>query len=283
MERLKAKIIENKKITQSFYKMRIESVYLAKNSKPGQFIEAKCSDGNEPLLRRPLGVHRILKDEIEILYEVVGKGTELLSGKKTGGYLDIIGPLGNGFKILSGVYSDKRPAVLVGGGVGIAPLLALAQKLVCKVHSRQSIVHRKKVYILIGAKTREHILCKKEFKALGAEVIISTEDGSDGKKGLITESLQLLLLTIDCGLSAIYACGPTGMLKIVAKIAEEKRIPCQVSLEERMACGVGVCLGCPVKIRTAYSVQPACPAGRLYEYKMVCKDGPVFNAEEIVW
>lgn len=275
MKQIKAKILENKKAAQGFYKMRVESAYLAKSAKPGQFLEVKCSDANDLLLRRPLGVHRILKNSIEILYEVIGKGTELLSGKKAGGYLDIIGPLGNGFTIRPKT-KDHRPqtTILVAGGIGVAPLLALAEKLVESLEFR---VQRKKIFILIGACKKEHILCANDFKKLGCKVIISTEDGSLGKRGLITEQLNFLLSTINYELSTIYACGPTAMLKAVAKIAEARQIECQVSLDERMACGVGVCLGCPVRIKSPES------SSQGTAYKMVCKDGPVFNAKEIAW
>lgn len=257
MKQLNCKIIENKKIAEPFYKMRIETPYIAKNAKPGQFIEVKCSDTNDPLLRRPLGMHRILKNEIEILYEVVGKGTKSLSCRKKGEYLDMIGPLGNGFSILS----DKRPAILVAGGIGAAPLLALAEKITA---------NRAGSHVIIGAKTASQVLCEREFKKTGSFVMISTEDGSKGHKGYATDILKHLLKTIGCQSSGIYACGPHPMLKAVAHIAHLTGIPCQVSLEERMACGVGACLGCPVKIKGQ-------------EYKMVCKDGPVFNAEEIAW
>jgi len=265
MKQLKAKISENKKIAQGFYKMRIESPYLAKNSKPGQFVEVRCSEKTDPLLPRPLGCHRILEDGIELLYEVVGNGTAMLSEKKAGEALNLIGPLGNGFDITA----STKAAILVAGGVGVAPLVALAEAL---VHSPRSIVHgkKRKIFILLGAKTKNQILCKNEFKKLGTEIIISTEDGSEGKCGLITDCLSLLLSTMDHRLSTIYACGPAGMLKEVTHIAKDKKMPCQVSLEEHMACGVGVCLGCPVKIKGG-------------EYRMVCKDGPVFNAEDIAW
>ena len=289
MKQLEVKITENKKISRDFYKIRVESVYLAKNSKPGQFVEVKCSDGFEPLLRRPLGVHRISNNGIEILYEVVGKGTKLLSRKRSGDIIDVIGPLGNGFSFARSMVHGPWSMVLIAGGVGVAPLVALAENL---VHSSKLIVHGKrkkiKLYVLIGARTKSHILCVDEFKKLGAEVIIYTEDGSLGKKGLITAGLNSLLPTLNSQLSTIYACGPIAMLKTIAKIAETKRIPCQVSMEERMACGVGVCLGCPVRIRTAYSVQRTAltqyaQRNTQYEYKMVCKDGPVFNAEDVVW
>ncbi|MCX5686510.1 MAG: dihydroorotate dehydrogenase electron transfer subunit [Candidatus Omnitrophica bacterium] len=258
MKRLQCGISENEKIAQSFYKMRVESLYLARNSKPGQFIEVQCSDGIEPLLRRPLGVHRILKNGIDLLYEVVGKGTAMLSEKKAGEEIDLIGPLGNGFML-------NEKTILVAGGIGIAPLLALAEQL---AYSK-----KQKIHVFIGAKTKEHIICAEDFKKIGCDVSVSTEDGSRGYKGLVTNLLNKLFddETIKpSNDTTIYACGPVGMLKTVARIAKTNQIPCQVSLEERMACGVGVCLGCPVKVKGG-------------EYKMVCKDGPVFNAEEIAW
>ncbi|MCX5667877.1 MAG: dihydroorotate dehydrogenase electron transfer subunit [Candidatus Omnitrophica bacterium] len=292
MKQLEAKIIENKSLARGFYKMRLGSAYLAKNSKPGQFVEIKCSEGGEVLLRRPLGVHRILNGGIEVLYKVIGKGTELLSRKRPGDTVDVIGPLGNGFSIKRNTNDKRRTTVLVAGGIGVAPLVALAESL---VHSSKLIVHskRKKIYVLIGACKKGHVLCVNDFKKLGAEVIVYTEDGFLGKKGLVTDGLNSLLSTINYELSTIYACGPAAMLKTIAKIAEAKRVPCQVSMEERMACGVGVCLGCPIKVHTT-STQYAIPRtthfvrarGRRntqYAYKMACKDGPVFNAKEIVW
>lgn len=277
MKQIKAKIVENKKVAADFYRMRVESAYLAKNTKPGQFFEARCSDTSEPLLRRPLGAHRILKDGVEMLYEIVGKGTELLSQKKQGGLLDIIGPLGNGFTLPRTTHDARRTTILIAGGIGVAPLVALAENI---AYSVQRIADRKKqnIYVLIGAKSKNHITCEKDFKNIGCEVFVSTEDGSKGEKGLITKTLESLLNAKRYTLNAVfYACGPTPMLKAVARIAADHKIPCQVSLEERMACGVGVCLGCPVKIKTRDARR-----NTQYEYKMVCKDGPVFNAEEVI-
>lgn len=277
MKQLELKILENNEVAPGFYKMHIQSQYLAKNTQPGQFFEVKCSETNNPLLRRPLGVHRILKNGIEILYEVAGRGTKLLSQKKASEYLNIIGPLGNGFNVSSVKRQVSSIPILVAGGIGVAPLLALAESL---AYSVERIAHRKKteMHVLIGACKKEHVLCVNDFKKLGCEVMVSTEDGSLGKKGLITECLTSLLSTLNPKFSTIYACGPTVMLKAVAKIAEMHRMECQVSLEERMACGIGVCLGCPVKVKP--NPEPRTPnAG----YKMVCKDGPVFNAREIAW
>lgn len=257
MKQLMAKIVENKKVAPDFYRMRVESAYLAKNTKPGQFLEVKCSDSAEPLLRRPFSAHRILKSSVEILYEVVGKGTQLLSKKKAQDNIDLIGPLGNGFKPFPG----KKHAVLVAGGVGVAPLLALAGRISVKKPGS---------HVIIGAKNKAGLLCEKEFKDLGCFVMVSTEDGSKGHKGYATEILKHLLKTIGCQTSGIYACGPHPMLKAAAHISSLMDVPCQVSLEEKMACGIGVCLGCPVKIKES-------------GYKMVCKDGPVFDAKEIAW
>lgn len=249
----------------SFYKMKLSSGYLAKHAVAGQFIEIRCVKGMDPLLRRPLGVHRITAGGIEALYEVVGKGTALLAAMCAGAELDIIGPLGNGFDL--GRSSDIN--ILVAGGIGVAPLVALAESL--------SKRRGKRVHVMIGARTKSHVMCEKEFRTLGCAVKVSTDDGSKGLRGLVTEPLKEFLETCELNAylpelrhAAIYACGPNPMLKAVSRIASEHGIPCQVSFEERMACGVGVCLGCPVKV-----------IGN--EYKMVCKDGPVFNAAEIAW
>ena len=265
MRQLKAEILANKKIGRGFYRMKLREGYMAKAARPGQFVEVKCASGTEPLLRRPLGVHRIWPGGIEMLYEVVGKGTALLSAKSAGEELDLIGPLGNGFDL--DLASDIN--ILVAGGIGAAPLPALAESLCAR--------QNKKVHVMIGAKTRSHIMCEEEFKSLGCTVKVSTDDGSRGYKGLVTELLARLLAA--CKIEAylpkfrrvmVYACGPVEMLRAVREITLKRGVPCQVSLEERMACGTGVCLGCPVKVRAG-------------SYKMVCKDGPVFNAEEITW
>ncbi|MFA6320275.1 MAG: dihydroorotate dehydrogenase electron transfer subunit [Candidatus Omnitrophota bacterium] len=266
MKQLNEKILDNKKMGAGFWRMRICSAYLAGKAKPGQFVEVRCSAGSDPLLRRPLGIHRIIKGGAELLYEVVGKGTDILSQKKKGEELDLIGPLGNGFD----VPGRKGIAILVAGGNGVAPLFALAEKI-------EKLGW--KVKVLIGARHNTHILCEKEFKSLGAEVIVATEDGSKGHKGLVTHLLKTELAGAQTGkVVNVYACGPMGMLKAVANIARDYRAPCQVSLEERMACGVGVCLGCPVKIKIGHGINEAG-----YTYKMVCKDGPVFDAEEVFW
>lgn len=261
MKKSVVKVIDNRNISSGFYRMRVKSAYLAKNTRPGQFFEVKCPDGAGTFLRRPLGAHRINKESVEMLYEVVGKGTAALSVVRAGQELDIIGPLGNGFNI-SKTKSGRPAAILVAGGIGVAPLVALAERL----------GKRGSVTAIIGACKKSHVLCENDIKKTGARVLVATEDGSKGVKGLVTDLLvKVLLTTKDLRLADIYACGPTGMLKAVAGIARKYQVPCQVSMEEHMACGVGVCLGCPVKMK------------RTGEYKMVCKDGPVFDAEGVAW
>ena len=275
MRRLRAKIRSNERISGRFYKMRVTSKYLGAEAKPGQFVEVRCSGDNDPLLRRPIGVHRITGDGIEILYEVVGRGTSLLANMRSGDDLDLIGPLVNGFTVQA--TNNQRPTtVLVAGGIGVAPLMALAEEL---AHSAQRVAYRKNIQVLIGAKTKNHILCEREFKRLGCNVSIATEDGSRGRKGLVTDLLKkLVLTTYDLKHTTICACGPSAMLKAVASTAKAHDIPCQVSLEERMACGVGVCLGCPIRVRTNNKQQTT-----NHTYKMVCKDGPVFDSGGIIW
>ena len=242
--------------------MEIESAFLAKNSSPGQFLNVKVSDkGTDPLLRVPLGISRITKKGIGLLYKVVGAGTEELSLKKKGEALDILGPLGTPFNTAGN--GKKQEAILVAGGHGIAPLYALAEELLKK---------KNKVAVFMGASTKGYIVLAKEMKSLGCDVKIATEDGSLGKKGYVTCLLAEHLSRQKADSrkpTAIYACGPRPMIAAVAREAARNGVVAQVSLDAYMACGIGVCLGCAVKTKTGY--------------KMVCKDGPVFLSDEIEW
>lgn len=261
MKDIKATVILNENITGSYFKMAIDVPFIAGCAKPGQFVMVKCSDGTEPLLRRPFGIHRIVNKlrGIEILYEVVGKGTEILAEKKSGDILQVLGPLGNGFSFSSIVHRPSSLVFLIAGGIGVAPLFFLAEKL-----------KKLKIMVLIGARTRELVLCEKDFKKIGAEVHIATDDGSYGRKGLVTELFKdLLQSTINHKLLTSYACGPEPMLKAVSGICCKENIPCQISLETKMACGIGACLGCVVKMKDGTN-------------KLACKDGPVFDTDNIV-
>jgi len=288
MFQIKAKLIYNNRVIDNYWHCVFQAPLISKQAKPGQFVMLKVSDCDKPLLRRPFSIHRVsgrlaISDyqskiskralgTIEILYEVIGEGSALLSSKKPGEYLDIIGPLGNGFHITPDNLNVSH--ILVAGGIGVAPLIFLAEKLSKIKHPKSKTQN----LILIGAKTKRHILCEKEFKKLNCDVKVATDDGSFGFKGNVTDLLRSLLSTINYQLSTIYACGPEGMLKAVSDISREFQIPAQISMEAHMACGFGACLGCTVKVKSKNT------EGKLgFGYKRVCQDGPVFKTEEIIW
>ncbi|MFC1767527.1 dihydroorotate dehydrogenase electron transfer subunit [Candidatus Margulisiibacteriota bacterium] len=253
-----AKVLETTYVASHHFKVSLFSPKIAKDAKPGQFVMVKCENGSfDPLLRRPLSLHRIGKDKIEILFKVIGKGTLLLSELKKGDTVNLIGPLGNEFT----VNKDIKEAVIMGGGVGVAPLLSLAESIKDRV---------KAVYVVIGATSQKDILCKDDFRDLGAEVIISTDDGSEGIKGKATDILPGLLESkLSSNYAQIFACGPRPMYRELRTITLEYKIPCQISLEEWMGCGIGACNGCTCETKEGY--------------KKVCKDGPVFDIGDIKW
>lgn len=258
MIQTKAKILSNVQVVPGHYRMVLEVPSIAREIKPGQFVSVRCGDGFDPLLRRPFSLHKV-KDFscIEILYSVRGKGTEILSAKRAGDAVDIIGPSGNGFEAECAGQDDY---ILIGGGVGVAPLYALAEQLARK---------KRKVCVFIGARTKEILLCEEEFRGLGCEVKVATDDGTAGCRGVVTDLLQELLGSGNQQPAVVYACGPKPMLKKVASVCGSFKVKARGSLEENMACGIGVCLGCAVKTKQGY--------------KRVCKDGPIFDLNEIVW
>jgi len=234
---------------------------IARSVTPGQFVHIACGDQREMFLRRPFSHHRYLYDEtgdpagIEILFRVKGRGTRWLADLSVGATLDVIGPLGSGFQLES---NATDAALLVAGGIGAAPMPALVQTL--RANSRA-------VTVLMGARTEQGLFCEDELRSLGAEVEVATDDGSRGRHGLVS---QLVSDTLTQRAVAVYACGPAPMLAEVARIADDRGVPCQVSLESAIACGVGACMGCAV---------PSSYGG----YRRVCVDGPVFDSSEIDW
>jgi dihydroorotate dehydrogenase electron transfer subunit len=273
-----ARIILNRNVSPGYYRMRIYCPGAAARSKPGQFVMVRAGNSLDPLLRRPFAVHRVCGKSgavpaagtpscIEILYRTVGKGTLLLARMKKGEAIDLLGPLGSGFRLPRRI----EAAVLVAGGIGVAPLLPLAQHLGRDGRAASRMV-------IIGGATRGDILCRTDFRKTGARVVVSTEDGSSGIRGLATDLLQDVLASLSPEAAAhpvIYACGPLPMLRRVAAIARNQAIPCQVSLESTMACGVGACLGCSVPVRSR--------TGATVSYQRVCKEGPVFDSTTIDW
>lgn len=254
----KCKIVKKEFLKEDICKMVISAPEMAKETKPGQFLEIRVVDDIEPLLRRPISIYNADKDkgEIEFIFQTKGKGTKLLAKRNEGELLDIIGPIGYGtFK-----FEGYKKISIIGGGIGIFPLQELSKR------AKEEGIETK---VYIGFRNKELIILEEEFKKVSKELILTTDDGSKGKGGYAINYLKedIKQSKPDC----IYACGPLPMLKAVQSIAKEENIDCQISLEERMACGMGVCLGCAVKY-----------VGEGKEsYKHVCKNGPVFKATDV--
>ncbi len=276
---MQAIIINNKKITDNYYKLTLNCADIAHTACPGQFVMLKVNNGYDPLLRRPFGIHSVNQNNIEILYQVVGQGTKLMSRLVPKEFIDVFGPLGNGFVI----DKDIKQALLIAGGVGVAPMLYLAQQL----RNRNTDIR-----LFLGGKNKADLLALDDFTRLGVSLHLATEDGSYGTKGLITDlladylNLQRNSLTLPspqrgeeaisiCDM-AVFACGPKAMLAHVSSLAKSADLVCQVSLDTAMACGVGACGGCVVKVKNA-------AASDGFVYARVCKDGPVFTADKIIW
>ncbi|MFA5096942.1 MAG: dihydroorotate dehydrogenase electron transfer subunit, partial [Candidatus Omnitrophota bacterium] len=212
--RVKAKILAQARVKENVWHCALAAGEIARAASPGQFINVRVSDGCDPLLRRPLSIHGVSGAKIRILYAVVGRATEILSRKKGGDYLDIIGPLGNGFDLGRQKTEDRR-RILVAGGMGVAPLVFLAERL--REDRRQKTEDG--TVVLVGAKTKKELLCVNDFKKLGCAVKVATDDGSQGFRGRVTDLLRHLSSDICPPTSVIYGCGPRLMLKAVADIA----------------------------------------------------------------
>ncbi len=245
MERIfDAEILSNEEVAEKIYRLTVDAPSLERNARAGQFVQVKISD--EFTLRRPLGIASTISGHVKIFYRVVGRGTETLSTKKTGEHLNILGALGNGYSTREG------KVLLVGGGMGLAPLLLAAEKFSADV--------------LMGGRNQGEVLFwQEEFKPHADKIFITTDDGSYARKGFAVDLLPDILAAENY--SAILTCGPEIMMRGVAKFAHEKNLPCEVSFERRMACGLGACLSCSIDTLN----------GR----KKVCKDGPIFNAKEV--
>ncbi len=235
-------IVENKKLTESVWKMTL-SGDVSDITAPGQFVNIKL-DGL--YLRRPISVCDVSENTMTIIYKVVGKGTKQLSEMPCG-VLDVLTGLGNGYDL-----SDAgQSPVLIGGGVGVPPMYLLAKKL---------IAQGREVKVILGFNTADDVFYEEEFKALGAQVVVTTVDGTYGLKGFVTDALK------DMDYTYFYTCGPEPMLKAIYKASKTSG---QMSFEKRMGCGFGACMGCSCKTITGY--------------KRICKEGPVMRKEEILW
>lgn len=255
-----AELVAKREVIAGTFHFVLQAPGLAVVSRPGQFVMVQLHPGTDPLLRRPISLCGASGDTVELLFQVKGRGTELMAGWMPGRLVNLLGPLGNGFTIPDTIST----AVLVAGGIGAAPLLFLAQRLLVFPKMRREFY--------FGSKTgKERSLVENFLTSSDFEYFFVTEDGSAKFQGFVTSVLShdLEQRRIAAAGAHVFSCGPEPMLQKVSELAGAYGLPCQLSLESRMACGVGACLGCAV----------ATTAG----YTRVCADGPVFNSNDIVW
>jgi dihydroorotate dehydrogenase electron transfer subunit len=257
----RARVIEITEIISNHYCLLLESPQIAGESVPGQFLHIRIRKSLAPFLRRPFSIAGISPGEgtVTIIFRVAGEGTRILSSLRQGEYLDCLGPLGSGFKTLDGTACSA----LVAGGIGVAPLLFLARTLVDE---------HKKVMLFYGASTWNELIPVKKFLPGEVEIYMATEDGSGGFKGRATELFEEALRNGSKPGEA-FACGPRPMLQVLTEKNSKWNFFLQLSLEERMACGIGACQGCAVKTKMG---DETC-------YRLLCRDGPVFYSHEVVW
>lgn len=247
-------IVGKSAIAKETYSFEINCPEIAQIAVAGQFVHIRTGSFT---LRRPISICEINKNKgtIRIVFEIRGEGTSEIARLNKGDLIDMLAPLGHGFT----VNTDFEKVVLIGGGIGTPPMLPLAE------------TYSEKAVAISGFRNSSAVILQEDFRKTGAETILCTDDGSAGIHGFVTQPFSELVE--QGGIDAVYACGPMPMLKNIAVLCKEKNIYCEISLEERMACGIGACLGC------------ACRTVRNDEeyFAHVCKDGPVFNAEEVLW
>ncbi len=267
------RIINKIRISEDHYILSINITGSYIEPIPGQFYMLRCGSFSDPLLLRPFSIHSFQsgaeKDfcRADFLFKVIGTGTSVLSQMREGDHIELLGPLGNGFEVPDSI----EYALLIAGGIGIAPLSYLAQYIAKKGHIKYA-------NLIFGANKASHIVALDIFKKLNFHIVVYTEDGSMGEKGYATDSLNMALTKCKKDNSMVFACGPHKMLARIAQGCISMKIPCQVSIDRRMACGIGACLGCVIR---AANVSPTVSIDKIY--KRVCKDGPVFYADEILW
>jgi dihydroorotate dehydrogenase electron transfer subunit len=260
-KQLKDRVVKTEKLTENIHKLTIESEHIASTASAGQFVNVLCSEKSQAILRRPISICSVnrAKGRYDIVFQVKGIGTELLAQKKVGDGLDVIGPLGKGFDI----DESYKSIAVVGGGIGIFPLLFLLAESKADV---------KNAYL--GFRNKELVVLEDEFSLNAGSLMITTDDGSYCYKGFITDLIKKDMEHQKYDM--IYSCGPIPMLKKISRLAEEFGTKCQISLEQRMGCGFGACLVCACKTKTKADDNG-------WQYSHVCKDGPVFNSSDIIW
>jgi len=262
-------ILSNEEIQKEFFLMKVKLTSSFDDPLPGQFVMIRIAGLNDPFLSRPISIYSFSRRNnscsIELLYRVIGKGTQILAGLIKTSQVEIHGPLGGSFEI----DESKKQIIFIAGGIGIAPLSLLAEHL-----GRIGCSSKQAMSFYLGAQTADAIVGLDKINKLCYQIQVCTDDGSVGRKSLVTDAFQKDMKIYPVENTIIYTCGPKAMVKALSKILNGTKFQCQASLEERMACGTGACMGCAVAIRDN--------EGYL-AYKRVCADGPVFDIRQIVW
>jgi dihydroorotate dehydrogenase electron transfer subunit len=262
-------ILKNEKIQENCFLMKVKVASSFENPLPGQFVMIRIAGLNDPFLSRPISIYSFSRGKsscsIELLYRVVGKGTQILAGLIEGSQVEIHGPLGNGFEI----QTVKKNIVFIAGGIGIAPL-----SLLIEILCRRADCSPSAMTVYLGFQGASAVVGLDKLQKLCCDITVCTDDGTLGAKGFVTQVFQKDVKKFSPDNTSIYACGPKEMIKSLAKILNKSKFSCQVSLEERMACGTGACMGCVVAVKDKKGV---------FGYKRVCADGPVFDLQNIIW
>ena len=287
MLQTRAEVLANERLNEAHWRLTLAAPGIASTIAPGQFVNLRVSSTNSPLCRRPFSVFRTVgagehASAVEIVYRVVGQGTRLMAGARPGHVFDLIGPLGTGYR----PDLSKRVHILVGGGCGVAGLFTLGQRLSAAAQEQEL-----EIVSVLGFRSRSAVMLEEEFASLGGELIVATDDGTHGSHGRVVDVLRDFIEarggTADC---IIYASGPEQMNQALARLCRERGISGQVAVEKHMLCGIGGCLTCTCEVEKAgvlkhrdlsschIQLDPEADTG----YAMVCRDGPVFDVDELV-
>lgn len=275
MQQYVASILENTEVSPGYFRMRFAAPRgtAAPSPQAGQFVHVMPGPGNkngqDPLLRRAFSVLQVDAESWQILFRAGGRGTRALAALKTGDTLDVLGPLGKPYDVKDGAL------ILIGGGVGVPPMAMMARELVGQGRADD-------ISVIIGGRNAQDVLCQDDFLFCGVTAKVTTDDGSCGRQGRVTDVLKELLNTKNPEMfhvkQTVYACGPIPMLRAVSKMCAEHDVACQVSLEENMPCGIGVCNGCVVPTHTGDGA-----SDEFSRYRRVCVEGPAFWGTDINW
>lgn len=287
MFQTRALVLVNEGLNAEHWRLSLSAPEIAVTIKPGQFVNLRVNGANDPVCRRPFTVFRTVKVGrdfcgIEIVYRVAGRGTRLMTATRPGQEFDIIGPLGSGYRW----DRSKRVHIIVGGGCGAAALFTLGQKL-----SEAGREQESELVSVLGFRSRSMVMLEEEFRSLGGELLLATDDGTYGRQGsavdVLSDFVEARACADDC---VVYAAGPETMNRALVLFCREHGIPGQVAMEKHMLCGIGACLTCTCKVdkagvlkhRDLASSHIQLDPGSDIGYAMVCKDGPVFNIDEVV-